>query len=207
MGVAGGALVSNLVIVVSGAVVGVMAGLGVAGLADAIPGLIVLVKSEMCGALLENGRVKGTRHMQWLASYKFQVCCFYTGVGINRDVRMMRIMTGTTINDSVAAIYQVIAHRTHSGGLPGRVVTVLAGGLLCLAPGHDNLKYAILNGITVAVAAAYRVARIMRRSLRHKHRGIEQQCNQQHERINSLFCHKIPPPLNFMMITSGRYSS
>ena len=52
-----------LMLVVSSAIVGVVGGPGVAGLADSIPGFTLLIKGEVVRPLLENGKVKATFNM------------------------------------------------------------------------------------------------------------------------------------------------
>jgi hypothetical protein len=56
------------VLVIGRVIVGVVSSCGMAGLTDAVPGLVSFVKGEVIGALLEDRLVKSTCNVPWFFS-------------------------------------------------------------------------------------------------------------------------------------------
>jgi hypothetical protein len=97
----------------------------VAGLTDAVPGLIILRKGKVCRTLLENRKVKSTINVLCFFPDEAQVKCFYTSVGICGHIWSVRVMTGPAINDTVS-VDHVIANTAHAFCLPAGTVAALA---------------------------------------------------------------------------------
>ena len=133
-----------------------------AGLANAVPWLIILIEGKMVWPLLENCTVKGTCEVLYFFPNEAQINCLYIGVGICCRFRTVGIVTGPAINDTNSSIHHVIAHTAHACCLSARTVAGFAYGLLLFTPGDHNANYAILLRKGVAVITANIISRIMR---------------------------------------------
>jgi hypothetical protein len=162
---------SYFVLVVSRSIIGVVACLGVAGLADTIPGCIVLIKGKVIRSLLKNRKVQGTVNILCFLPYQAQVRGFYVSVGIGGCIYPMRIMAGPTIYDSIPSIDEVIADIAHGFRLGACTVAFFTFSLLLFTMGYLNYKDITLDEIIVAIPAADRIAGVMGRGLCFNTRG------------------------------------
>jgi hypothetical protein len=165
MGMACDAVCTDLVLVVGRVIIGVVAGCGVAGLTNAVPRLAAFIKGEVIWALLENSKVKGTGNVPCFFSDETYIESFYPRVGIDSGISNVGVVTGTTVNDRVSAIYQVICDITHACCLSGRIVAVLTNCFLLLPPGNGNFKHTVLGNKIVAVTAEDAIVCVMRGDL------------------------------------------
>ena len=113
VGMAGCAVLINKMAMITTIIISVVTGAGVAGLADSIPGLTIVIESEVVRHLLENRKVKGAVNVPCFFPNKLKISCLYIRVGICGRFRTVGIVTGPAINDSVSAINHVIAHIAH----------------------------------------------------------------------------------------------
>jgi hypothetical protein len=145
---------SYFVLVVSRGIIGVVACLGVAGLADTIPGFTVLIEGKVIRSLLKDSKVQRTVNMLWFFPYKAQVGGLCTGVGIGGCIYTVRIMAGPTIYDSIPTIDKVVADIGHGFRLTPCTVALLTFSLLLFTTGNFDYKDTTLNQVVVAVTAA-----------------------------------------------------
>jgi hypothetical protein len=89
---AGYTITTCFVLMVSSGIIGVVICLGVAGLTNAIPRFIVLIKGKVIRSLLKNCGVQCTFNMPCFFPYETQVGSLYTGVGIGGSIYAVRIM-------------------------------------------------------------------------------------------------------------------
>ena len=168
MGMACDAVCTNLVLVVGRVIIGVVAGCGMAGLTNAVPRFVCFIEGEVIGLLLKNCTIKSTGYVPCLFSDELHIGGFCPRVGVDSDIGNVRVVTGTSINDSVPAVYQVICYTAHACCLSGRIVAVLTDRFLLFPPGNGNFKHTVLGNKVVAVTAEDAVVCIMRGDLRMK---------------------------------------
>jgi hypothetical protein len=162
-------------LVVSRGIIGVVACLAVAGLADTIPGFTVLIKGEVIRPLLKDSKVQRTVNMLWFLPYQAQIFGLCTGVGIGGCIYPVRIMAGSAIYDSIPTIDKVITHIGHGFRLAACTVALLTFSLLLFTTGNFNDKDTTLNQVIVAVTAADCIAGVMGGSLSGNTRGKKNQ--------------------------------
>jgi hypothetical protein len=146
------------VLVVNRGIIGVVACLGMTGLADTTPGFTVLIKGKVIRSLLKKGKVQSTVNMFWFLSYQAQVFSLYTGVGINGCIYPMRIMAGSTVNDIISSINQVIGYIGHGFRLAACTVTFFTFSFLFLTTGYFNYKDTTLNEVVMAITTTNCIA-------------------------------------------------
>jgi hypothetical protein len=133
--------ITIFVLVVGRIVVGMVRCLSMAGLTYSIPWRAIIIKGKVSGALLEDSKVKSSVNMKRCCANKLQVKRFYAGMGICDNFRTMRVVTRSTVNNSVSVVNYVIAHIAHCRCLAGRIVTFFTSSLLLLTPGCLYLEH------------------------------------------------------------------
>ncbi len=110
----GCAVTTNVVAIVRATIIGVVAGFGVAGLADPVPWLTIFIKGEVLWFLLKYGKIKGTGNAPCFFSNELQISCFYTRMRIGANLWTMRVVTAPALNECVSAIDQVSTYTAHA---------------------------------------------------------------------------------------------
>lgn len=153
-------VIAHFMVVICRAVVGVVRGLGMAGLTDPVPRRIGLVKSIVCGFFLEDSRIIRTGHTRRVDSSPDQMeIVRVLPLEIRACATAMGIMTGATFKHSIAAMNGMIGYVTKGTCRTSRIVTGLADGLFVLIV--NIIIASQVQGVTVF--ADNTLALIMRR--------------------------------------------
>ena len=150
---AGYTVTADLVLVVNRGIIGVVTCLGVASLADTIPGCIVLIEGKVIRSLLEDSKVQRPVNMLWFLPYQAQVGGFNSGVRISGCIYTVRVMAGPTIYDSIPTIDKVIPHIGHGCRLAACTVALFTLSLLLFTAGNFDYKDTTLNQVIMTVTA------------------------------------------------------